>query len=83
MTIKTSAVNDFLNSSVENYDWIKTLKERDLDEILHTEFDPVPQFYSKPYKHQKACFILAYFVPEFLYWACSPRFADVFFLISN
>ncbi len=67
MTIKKSALNEFLNATLENYDWIKEVSDKDLEHILNTEFDPVPKFHTVPFLHQKACFIIGWFVPEFLY----------------
>ena len=66
--IKKAAIDEYKRSKQEDHDWIKKLSEEDLDEILATEFDPIPQFHTRPFKHQKACFILGYFTPEFLFF---------------
>ncbi len=68
MTIKKAAIDEYKRSKQEDHDWIKKISEKDLDEILATEFDPIPQFHTRPFKHQKACFILGYFVPQFLFF---------------
>lgn len=65
--ISKYAVEAFLNRQTEQFDWIKTLTEDQLDYELAQLLPPV-HFHTKPRLHQKACFLLGTLVPEFLYF---------------
>lgn len=55
--IAKTAIQDYLNRPLDDWDWIKELPEEKLDELL-AELSPRPSFKFKPMKHQKAAFLL-------------------------
>ena len=65
--IANTAIENFLNRKLDNYDWLKDLTDEDLDEAI-AELEPNYTFANPPpFKHQKACFLLSTVCPEFLF----------------
>lgn len=64
MLISKSALNEFLDRRLDSYLWTKKLTARDINRELR-QFDVVPEFKTKPWLHQLACFYIG---------ACEPRF---------
>lgn len=58
----------FLNRKLDNLDFIKELSEKELNRCL-LELDPVPVFYTKPFKHQRALFLLCQQYDQILIFA--------------
>lgn len=64
--ISPDAVKRFLKLPRDDWDEVKRLNEEELDSII-ADYEVQPQFYTKPYRHQKACFILGATLPHFLF----------------
>lgn len=65
--ISPFAVKEFLNRTLESYDWLKTLSDDQLDEIINS-LNPKPSFTTTPHDCQKACFIIGAHIYEFLFF---------------
>ena len=66
-TISPVAVHEFLNRDLDDWDWLKRLTRAELWDILRT-FHPVPQFVTRPRKHQLVAFILGVMWDQFLFF---------------
>src|SRR5208282_3367617 len=64
--IAPSAIQAFLNREIDNHDWLKALLEKDIDAKLR-QFSPT--FFTKPFLHQKVCFLLGIEYPKFTFHA--------------
>lgn len=65
MAISRAVISSFLQRTLDIHDWIKTVDESVLDQELDS-LRPRPVFHTKPYKHQKAVFLLLLEYPGFL-----------------
>jgi len=50
--IAKTAINEYLNRPLDDWDWVKQLPEQKLDQLL-AELEPRPEFHFRPMKHQK------------------------------
>src|SRR3990167_9607502 len=64
--IISRAVTEFLSRKLESFDWIKTATESELDWAL-AQLSPKAKFYTKPWAHQKAGFLIGASLPRFLF----------------
>ncbi len=65
--ISKSVLQNYLQRERDSFDWVKEVREKDLDEIIDA-LKPIPDFSTVPYKHQKACFLIGINNPQFLYF---------------
>ena len=63
--IPKRAIDEFLNRDLDDFYWLKSVPEEEIDEAL-ADLDPPFVFHSKPFLHQKICFLIGQHVPEFL-----------------
>jgi len=64
--ISPKAISKFLNRKLDNYDWVKKYKNKELRKEIKG-LKPSPEFGSiKLWHHQKACFLLMIYLQRFL-----------------
>lgn len=61
-----SAVKAFLEKDLDDFDWLKNEGRKHLNEAL-SDLEVRPHFHTRPYLHQKVCFLLGVYNPYFLY----------------
>lgn len=64
--ISNSAKRQFLSRELNDFDWMKRVPEKELDDLINN-LDPKPIFHTEPFRHQKICFIIGINFPEFLF----------------
>ncbi|KKN90040.1 hypothetical protein LCGC14_0231530 [marine sediment metagenome] len=64
--ISEFAIKDFLDRELDDFDWIKKESSKELDKAL-AELPLAPNFHTKPFLHQKACFLIGVHFPSFLF----------------
>lgn len=65
--ISKAATQAYLARKLNSFDWVKECSEDELDKALNN-LNPKPFFYTPPFKHQKASFLVGLECPEFLYF---------------
>src|SRR5712675_1159947 len=55
--LQQAAIRNFLSKPADNFNWLKTLTDQELDEELNA-LDPPPNFSTPLLKHQKVSFLL-------------------------
>ena len=68
MTISQIAVNNYLNKSVDDWDWIKALSDQELKTLIQS-FNPVPELPKNLYRHQLEMIAVGIDLKEFLFLA--------------
>lgn len=62
------AITDYLARERDNFNWIKSLSEKELDEEINCLPYKFPKLPFPLKQHQKACFLLGVSQPEFNFW---------------
>ena len=63
--LNPQAVSDFLKRKLDNYDWIKQYTAKELNADL-LALKPTPILAKKLWTHQKACFLLMWYLKRFM-----------------
>ncbi len=65
--ISRFAVDKYLDRKLESYDWLKHENLTKIDSVIES-LTPVPVFHTEPRLHQKICFLIGIFNPEWLFF---------------